>query len=87
MKTLCLIESNKSVFIFNDNEVIEINDVNIIVGIPIKFIINELNSNNSKLWEKIQAPDDWIGVKYLFDGTTWTKNPDYIEPPVASQAE
>jgi len=26
------------------------------------------------------APSDWTGNKYKLDGTTWSANPDYVEP-------
>ena len=26
------------------------------------------------------APADWTGDRYTFDGTTWAQNPDWVEP-------
>jgi len=26
------------------------------------------------------APDDWTGNKYFYDGAAWTLNPDWIDP-------
>jgi len=26
------------------------------------------------------APDDWTGNKYKLDGTTWSANPDWVDP-------
>ena len=29
------------------------------------------------------APEDWVGNKYKLDGTTWSANPDWVEPEEA----
>jgi hypothetical protein len=79
MKTICFKESKISAYLFDDVEV-QVNQENIIVGDPVIFIVGDMNITNAILWENIQAPNDWYGGKYLFDGTNWTNNPDFKQP-------
>jgi len=80
MKTLCFSESTVSGFLFSDDQVVDVTPENTIVGNPVEFIVGVMNSNNSTLWEGVQAPTDWAGCKYLFNGSTWSLNPDYLDP-------
>ena len=35
------------------------------------------------MYENIEGPSEtWAGNKYMFDGTTWTANPDWKDPAV-----
>lgn len=78
MKTL--VKDNKSLYLLADDEVVVLTPENITVGEPPKFIIADCNSTNTTLYEGVTGPADWVGGKYLFDGTTWTVNPDWVEP-------
>ncbi len=54
---------------------------NITVGDPAQFIIGDLNSTTITLTENVtNAPSDWTGNKYKLDGTTWSANPDWVDP-------
>ena len=86
MKTLCINETKFSLYIFEDTQTVIQTTDNTIVGDPIEWIIGDCNSENSTVYENVTLPDDWKGGKYLFDGSTWSKNPDYIEPSVTSPA-
>ena len=84
MKTL--VKDTKSIYIFDDAEVIDITADNIQVGEPARMIIADCNSSNVTLYTDVTPPEDWAGHKYLFDGTTWTENLAWIDPAIA-QAE
>lgn len=44
------------------------------------FLINDLNSTTTTITENVtNAPSDWVGNRYKFDGTNWSENPDWIE--------
>lgn len=75
MKTL--VKDGKSVYLFEDSEVLSISADNIVVGNPERLIIADCNSSNTTLYENVTAPEDWFGHRYLFDGTTWSVNPDW----------
>jgi len=79
MKTL-LTNDNLSCYLFEDDEIVQINDYYITVGSPPKFIISDLNTNNSNMIENITAPVDWIGCKYYFIDGSWVLNEDYSIP-------
>ena len=66
--------SNVSVFIFSDDVVLDIQHDRIICP---NFVLGDLNSSNSTHHTGITPPEDWDGNKYLFDGTTWTANPNW----------
>ena len=78
MKTIT--KENLSLYLFDDTEVVDINADNITVGNPPKFIIGDCNSTNIVLHEGVTKPSEWVGHKYLFDGTAWTLNPDWVDP-------
>jgi len=40
-----------------------------------------MNSGNATITENVtNAPSDWAGNKYKLDGTTWSANPDWVDP-------
>ena len=80
MKTLCFNETTLSAYLFDDATPIEVTADNTIVGQPVEFFINDMNTANATLYINVNAPGDWRGGKYLFNGTTWTANPDYVAP-------
>ena len=77
MQTITFKDSNISAYIFEDNPTIIVTAENITCP---NFIIGDLNSSNAVVYTSITPPEDWASGKYLFDGTTWTTNPDYVEP-------
>tara|TARA_S200002703_G_scaffold74966_1_gene64605 strand:- start:226 stop:480 length:255 start_codon:yes stop_codon:yes gene_type:complete len=83
MKIIVENSTNLCKYLFDDNTNLSIQATHIEVGDPanLDFIIGDLNSGNSTLIENItNSPADWIGNKYTFDGTTWTQNPDWVDP-------
>lgn len=83
MKTIIENSTNISKYLFEDDKAIDIQADKINVGDPanLDFIIGDLNSNNATLHENVtNSPADWAGCKYMFDGTTWTQNPDWVDP-------
>lgn len=78
MKTL--VKDAKSIYIFDDAEVLDITADNIQVGEPARMIIGDCNSSNTALYTDVTPPADWTGHRYDFDGTTWTANPDWVDP-------
>jgi len=80
MKTLCFNETTVSAYLFNDATPVEVTSDNTIVGQPVEFFISDMNNTTATLYVNVDAPEDWAGGKYLFDGTSWTANPDYVAP-------
>jgi len=80
MKTLVKNSDKMSLYVFDDNEALDIQADKIVVGDPERMIIGDCNSGNVTLHENITPPNDWVGGKYFFDGTDWTQNPNYVEP-------
>ena len=80
MKTLCINQSTVSAYAFDDDQTVIQTPENTIVGNPAEFIIGDCNQDNSTLYKAITLPTDWMPTKYLFNGTDWTLNPDYVEP-------
>ena len=55
--------------------------ITITVGDPAQFIIGDLNSTTVTITDNVtNAPADWTGNKYKLDGTTWSANPDWVDP-------
>tara|TARA_X000001382_G_C3077664_1_gene149473 strand:- start:62 stop:310 length:249 start_codon:yes stop_codon:yes gene_type:complete len=70
-----------SLYLLEDNETVNITENNIIIGDPVSNTIWDCNSSNAFLHESVATPpDDWTGQKYLYDGTKWLENSNYVEP-------
>lgn len=80
MKTIVENATSLSKYLFDDTEVVVLNEDNIVVGDPAKFIIADLNVTTATVYENVTAPADWIGNKYTFDGTDWALDPDWVDP-------
>ena len=80
MKTITFNDNNVSVYLFPDDKALDVQSDKIIVGDPEELIIADCNSSNVTVHENVTEPDDWFGWKYFYDGTTWTLNPDWVDP-------
>lgn len=81
MKTIVETSTSISKYLLADDVTITATEDNITVGDPAQFIISDLNSGTVTIIENVtNAPADWTGNKYTFDGTTWELNPDWIDP-------
>ena len=86
MKTIVETSSGLSKYLLADDVAITATADNITVGVPAQFIIGDLNSTTVTVTDNvINAPDDWTGNKYFFDGTTWTLNPDWVDPTLEDE--
>tara|TARA_R100001460_G_scaffold16268_1_gene35639 strand:+ start:2033 stop:2287 length:255 start_codon:yes stop_codon:yes gene_type:complete len=81
MKTIVETATGLSKYLLEDDVSITANSDHIIVGDPAKLIIGDLGAGDVTITENVtNAPSDWTGNKYTFDGTTWTLNPDWVAP-------
>lgn len=81
MKTIVETATGLSKYLLDDSVTITATSDHIVVGDPAQFIIDDLNSSNATITESVtNAPSDWTGNKYTFDGTTWTQNSDWVDP-------
>ena len=90
MKTL--VKDKISIYVFADSEAVNITDTNIVIGNPETLIIGDCNSSNTTLHEGVTPPSDWVGHKYLFNGTAWSANSAWVDPskwvdPTAKKSE
>ena len=88
MKTIVETSTKLSKYLLADNVTITATADNITVGDPPQFIIADLNSSNATITENVtNAPSDWTGNKYKLDGTTWSANPDWVDPDAEEGGE
>ena len=81
MKTIVENSTNLSKYLLADDVTIIATAQDITVGDPAQFIIGDLNSTTVTVTDNVtNAPEDWTGNKYFFDGTTWTLNPSWVDP-------
>jgi len=83
MKTITENNTKLSKYLFEDSKAVAMDSDKITVGDVSSpdFYIADLNSSNATLTENVtNAPSDWTGNKYTFDGTTWTQSPDWVDP-------
>jgi len=80
MKTLT--KNNRSLYLFEDSEYLNINNKNIIIGNPEVLILSDCNSTNTVLHENITTPpEDWFGTKYLYIDGVWSPDPTWRGMP------
>ena len=77
MKTIVETATGLSKYVFEDAVEVTLTANDIVTP---NFIIGDLNSNNSTMHEGVTPPENWTGNRYTFDGTTWTANPDWVDP-------
>jgi hypothetical protein len=77
MKTIT--KNKLSLYIFEEDRKLNINETLITVGDPAEFIIGDCNSNNSMLHENVIPPEDWKACKYFYDSEVWTLNPKWLD--------
>ena len=88
MKIIVETENNISKYAIADDVSIESTAANITVGDPVQFIIADLNDTTTTVYADVtNTPDDWVGNKYKYNGTKWTANADYAEPPEDDDGE
>lgn len=80
MKTIVRKSNGLSLYIYPDETTILTDGLYFQVGVPPELFICDCTQDNALVHESVTPPDDWAGHKYLFDGITWTQNPDYISP-------
>ena len=80
MKTIVETSSGLSKYLLADGVTITATAENITVGDPAQFIIGDLNSTTVTVTDGVtNAPDNWTGNRYFFNGTAWSLNPDWVE--------
>ena len=88
MKTIVETSTKLSKYLLADDVTITATATEITVGDPAQFIIADLNSTTVTITDNVtNAPDDWTGNKYFFDGTTWSANPDWVDPDAEEGGE
>ena len=77
MKIIVKTETNESLYLFANETYIYADDNKTIIGNPLEYSILDCNNKNTIVYTNVTPPEDWVGCKYLFDGTTWVINPDW----------
>jgi hypothetical protein len=81
MKTIVRNDNAVALYLFDNNEVVDVKADKITIGDPVEMIITDCDSSNVTLFEGVTTPAEWTGGKYLYtteDG--WTLNPDWTPP-------
>ena len=79
MKTIVENATSLSKYLVEDSVAITASSDCIVIGDPAKLIVDDLNSANATIRENVtNAPEDWIGNKYTFDGTTWAEDSNWV---------
>ena len=79
-KTIVRNEDNVSLYIFEEADRLIVSDTNIL---STKFLIEDLNSENSTLYGNLDIPEDWVSGKYKYMDEEWIsiegfKSPDIV---------
>ena len=81
-KTIVENSTKVSKYLFADDKEVSMASDKITVGSdPVDFHIGDLNSSNATLHSDVSnAPSDWYGNKYKFDGSSWSANSAFVDP-------
>lgn len=77
MKTITLKSDSRSILIAEDTDTVSLEADHVkrnderIYGLP---------QDKVALHEGVDVPADWSSSRYLFDGTSWTQSPDWVNP-------
>jgi len=83
MKLIVKQDTNIVVLAYSDDEFIDDLENQINIGNPISLVIFKSVDNICLIENALDAPEDFIGEKYLYDDSTeekWALNPDYVSP-------
>jgi len=81
MKTIVENQTGLSKFVYEDDMVITMESDRIVIGDPEILVVACHNETDSTVYENVtDVPSDWVGNKYIYDGTTWTQNPHWVDP-------
>jgi|TARA_Y100000015_G_scaffold1970_1_gene1943 hypothetical protein len=88
MKTIIKTDTNLSLYIFNDDVVVDIQGSQTSVGDPVTMHVWDCNLSNVTLIENVTPPADWTGHKYFYTATDgWQSNPDWVDPATIDDEE
>ena len=73
MKTIILNDTKESMYLFQDEAFVEIGDE--YFEFAGQLVNSEINNKVASVIPCSQSPDDWIGMRYIYDNDTWTLNP------------
>lgn len=81
MKSIIENSTNLSLYVFDDDEVVNIQDDKTSIGDPATLYIADCNSSNVTLIENVTPPDDWCGRKYFYTPDNgWVMDSNWIDP-------
>jgi hypothetical protein len=80
MQTITFNDSSISAYTFDDAHDLVATAENITCP---HFVIGDMNTSNATIHTGVTPPADWQGGMYLFDGATWTLNPNWTDPKLA----
>ena len=81
MKTIVSLGTNTSLYIFEDNEVVDMQADRTAVGDPLAFYIGDCKTSNAALIENVTPPEDWAVGKYTYTASGgWEVDPNWIDP-------
>ena len=86
MKIIAKKESKIVLYVFADSQSIDVQENQTVVGDPVEFYIADCNTSDTDLIEGVTPPADWIAEKYLYANSSWTLNPDWIDPDATVEA-
>jgi len=78
MKTVTLNQDNRSIILEENAVTVTVKSDHVARG---DERIYGIHSGNVKLHTKVtNAPSDWAPSKYFYDGSSWTQNPNWVDP-------
>ena len=80
MKTIVSLDTDVSLYVFDDNTTVDIQDSQVLIGDPVTLCVADCNSYNVVLFENVTPPADWYGHKYLYTvDNGWVLNPAWVD--------
>jgi len=80
MKTIVQKETNISLYVVQDDDLVVVNKFTIEIGNPADTIVCDCGADSVLVYANVTPPDDWKGCKYLFSNGIWSPNPGWTDP-------
>jgi len=78
MQVITRNDTNAAILAYADDVSIDLTENDITVGDPPIMILSDCNASNATVWTVDSLPEDFSPSFYLFDGTSFTLNPDWL---------
>ena len=85
MKILKLNADNLVIDVFEDDEVLDVQENKTLVGNPVHMVHSNIDTSNSTIVTDVTPPSDYANGRYMYSDGTWTANESWRDPETITE--